>query len=683
MKKIICLLSLLFILMIPVSTKKVKAEAKSVLEEVNHLISGIIDNNGNYNADMLARYAGESMSDWSILAIYKMDPDYDFLSYRVMLKNKIEEVYLNEQRYDKMQPTDWARHIFASIATDMDPNQLKINGKTYHLLDDFLFSETSEKSLNNQGVNGWVFGLLALDTLQYPVFPQAGFLTREKIISSILSYELPDGGFSFLRDPNYPFDVDMTAMVMQALAPYYKKLEAHISIELQEKVNQVVDRSLDLLSKEQQNDGDYQSYGVSNPESTAQVLLALSSLQIDILQDERFIKNHNTMLEGLKKYRKPSGNFSRTEKEDAITSWQVLSALIAYRLYLTDRSCYFDLRLSQEEMYETRKFHSKVPKWTDMDTLLIRELEVELAVTSKAIVYSLLEKIEYQEETVPLEYKNRLTLLKESISKIEEKINLLNQKIYHQVLLKDKVEQSTLKEIEKEYDELSAKNQSLIEHYDEVVRLLVEGRVRNRSNLVRYLLISLLFLVICFILFRYIRKGKEKKGFAKDIIVVLLFLAMIVLFTTNLKIETVEEHYLIATEESFNEKETVKMDINLTSILKNWEKLDEKLRDEAYVPKSGYLIQNQQIPIKDGDSIYDVLLRVAKQRRVHLDTKKFTNSIYIKGINHIYEFSSGSRSGWMIKVNAELISTDAGSYELKPNDYLEIIYVTDYIEEGK
>ena len=49
------------------------------------------------------------------------------------------------------------------------------------------------------------------------------------------------------------------------------------------------------LSSQQLEDGNYSSYGVPNTESTAQVILALSSLGIDGFTDERFIKNENTL----------------------------------------------------------------------------------------------------------------------------------------------------------------------------------------------------------------------------------------------------------------------------------------------------------------------------------------------------------------------------------------------------
>ena len=50
-------------------------------------------------------------------------------------------------------------------------------------------------SPGKQGINGWIFGLLTLDSLRYQV-PEGAAETRESILISILEKQLADGGFS-------------------------------------------------------------------------------------------------------------------------------------------------------------------------------------------------------------------------------------------------------------------------------------------------------------------------------------------------------------------------------------------------------------------------------------------------------------------------------------------------------
>jgi acetyltransferase-like isoleucine patch superfamily enzyme len=76
-------------------------------------------------------------------------------------------------------------------------------------------------------------------------------------------------------------------MTLQALAPYAGEPEA----------GEAVERALEFLSFRQQDDGGYASFGTKNPESAAQVLVALSSLGIDCTEDARFIKNGCTILD--------------------------------------------------------------------------------------------------------------------------------------------------------------------------------------------------------------------------------------------------------------------------------------------------------------------------------------------------------------------------------------------------
>lgn len=148
------------------------------------------------------------------------------------------------------------------------------------------------------GLNGAVFSLLAFDCGNYDI-PDAKNdytgrkSTREKLISVLLTAQLEDGGWANMGSRS---DVDMTAMVLQALGKYRK----------QDEVKTAVNRGIQYLSAKQNGSGAFSSSGVENCESTAQVLTAMTVLGIHV-SDDRFVKNGNTVLDGLLKYYKDGG----------------------------------------------------------------------------------------------------------------------------------------------------------------------------------------------------------------------------------------------------------------------------------------------------------------------------------------------------------------------------------------
>ena len=122
-------------------------------------------------------------------------------------------------------------------------------------------------------------------------------------------------------------DPDVTAMTVQALAPYcgyYSDVTA------------AVESALSMLSARQLDSGGFQSMGVENCESSAQVLTALSSLGVDPDTDSRFIKNGNSVLAALLSYRNADGSFAHTGT--GYSESATVQAFYSMRAYL--RMCY-------------------------------------------------------------------------------------------------------------------------------------------------------------------------------------------------------------------------------------------------------------------------------------------------------------------------------------------------------
>ena len=199
--------------------------------------------------------------------------------------------YINEKgsaKLDRNKSTENSRLILALTAIGKNPED--VNG--YNLLQplaDFNF-------VKKQGINGPVWALIALDSLQYeiPETTSKEQTTREKLIDYLLEKQLPAGGWAIGEQGADP---DMTGMAIQALAPYYKKNEA---------VKCAVDKALGYYSAIQREDGGL-SEATDSPESCAQMITALSALGIDPETDGRFIKSGNSIVDCLLRFSLENG----------------------------------------------------------------------------------------------------------------------------------------------------------------------------------------------------------------------------------------------------------------------------------------------------------------------------------------------------------------------------------------
>lgn len=193
--------------------------------------------------------------------------------------------------------TEYARVALALTSIGADP----ANVAGYNLLTplgDF------DKTLY-QGINGPIWALIALDSGSYdmPVNTEAKTqATRQMYVEEILRRQLEDGGWNLIDEGgDGQSDPDVTGMVLQALANYQE----------QPAVKSATDKALTRLSDMQDADGGYASWNISNSESVVQVIVALCELGID-LEDARFVKNGNSLLDNLIRYRQSDGSFKHT-----------------------------------------------------------------------------------------------------------------------------------------------------------------------------------------------------------------------------------------------------------------------------------------------------------------------------------------------------------------------------------
>ena len=292
-----------------------------LLAEQSKRLQEIYKTTGDFMATLGTPGVGSTGGEWMVIGLARSGRPVPAGYYDAVVEYVKANADANE-RLHRAKVTDNARVILALTAIGKDVT----NVGGHNLL----------KGLDNmayvqkQGINGPIFTLIALDSHNYPTM---GDVTREKLIQVILDAQLPDGGWN-LSGENA--DTDMTAMAIQALAPYYKTNET---------VKAAVDKALEALSALQRSDGGFGSWGTVNSESCAQVIVALTALGIDPATDSRFVKNGSTVLGALAGFYVDGGGFKHTAdgERNGMATEQGYYALAAYFRFLNGQTSLYDM----------------------------------------------------------------------------------------------------------------------------------------------------------------------------------------------------------------------------------------------------------------------------------------------------------------------------------------------------
>ena len=122
---------------------------------------------------------------------------------------------------------------------------------------------------------------------------------------------------------------------------------------------------------------------------------------------------------------------------------------------------------------------------------------------------------------------------------------------------------------------------------------------------------------------------------------------------------------------------TCTFSIECSTILNNLDQLEpDKLE---MVPSGGVILSKTTVTFYEGESVYDVLQRVCKEKGIHMESSwtPIYNSAYIEGIHNLYEFDCGSLSGWMYRVNGWYPNYGCSRYQLKDGDVVEWRFTCD------
>lgn len=298
---------------------KVYADTKKYIQ--NNVPAPVVaSDRGEWAVLGLAR-AGVELSDAYIQAYYGKVVAY-------VQKNMGADGVLLDPESHNPTVTDNERIILALTAIGKDPANVGGKNLLAALQDRNIMQVTNTSDTD---INGLVFGLLALNSGNY---------TQDSywLVQAILTQQNEDGSWSSSADTKPVGDVDMTAMALQALAPYYNEGDDTT-------VNAAVDKALQWLSAK------YKGTGYTSAESCAQVVVALSALQLNANSDSSFVKTVDgapTSVLGdlLRYYLGESQGFKHAasgKTADQKATEQALYAMAAYERYCRRTNALYDM----------------------------------------------------------------------------------------------------------------------------------------------------------------------------------------------------------------------------------------------------------------------------------------------------------------------------------------------------
>ncbi len=281
-------------------------------------------------------------SQWFALGLARGGMDLGEPYFHTFYENMA--IHIKEQGgvLHRAKYSEYSKAVLALTSVGIDARD--VNG--YNLLS-YLADFTN---VVRQGFNGPIWALAALNSHPEYTIPEVegvGKQTTEQVLVDFLvDGEVSGGGWTLIGDRA---DVDMTAMTIQALAPYYGR-------EGCENVTAAIDRGVDWLGSVQDPlTGGFRSMGARNSESCAQVVVALCSIGIDPGGDARFVKEGNWPIADLISYHIPGSGFMHVKagegnnggaaagSVDGMATEQGYYALAAYERFLEGKTPLYDM----------------------------------------------------------------------------------------------------------------------------------------------------------------------------------------------------------------------------------------------------------------------------------------------------------------------------------------------------
>lgn len=93
--------------------------------------------------------------------------------------------------------------------------------------------------------------------------------------------------------------------------------------------------------------------------------------------------------------------------------------------------------------------------------------------------------------------------------------------------------------------------------------------------------------------------------------------------------------------------------------------------------KSAEVLKPYTVTFNKGDTVFDLLKRACKENKIQFEYEGEGSSVYISGIDYLYEFDCGNLSGWEYSVNDKFPNVGCNAYTAKDGDTIKWLYTCD------
>ncbi len=613
-------------------------EALALLRLAGTDITNIYKTTGDYLAGLTAPTVGTTNGEWRVIGLARAgrnvaDSYYDAVVEYV--KSNIDE----NSRLHAVKSTDNSRLIVALTAIGKDVTD--VGG--YDLLsglDDMTY-------IGKQGINGTIWALIAFDSHDYEI--PAGDVIREKLVQAIADAQLT-GGWALSGTVGDP---DMTAMALQALAPYYKS---------NADVKTAVDKALTWLSGIQNKDGTFSGSEGTTSESLAQVITGLTALGIHPETDSRFVKNGVSAVDALSQFYVDGGGFKHgmTGSRNMMATEQAYYALVSYYRLLQGKTSLYNM---SDVTIQTAAKDQEAAAAVEalIDAIGTVTTESGDAIDSARKAYDALTAA--QKELV----ENYETLTNAE-TKYAEIVKTAEDEVAAKAVA-DKIDaigtvtldsESKIVDARKAYDALTDVQKVLVSNYDKLTA--AEQKLAERKDEAAANRVEVQIDAIGTVTLDSENKIKAARA-AYDAL-------------TEVQKKLVENYKtLLDAESKLKElQSTASVTFTLLGCYKHG-------TDTVHTLSGGNLstwISKKTYKVAPGDTVKDVLEMALKE--AGMSCKNPTGN-YVESINGIGEFTNGGNSGWMYTLNGTHPSLGVAEQTVKDGDVIVFHYSDDYTKE--
>ena len=630
-------------------TRAYAVSGQNIEDEITSVLRGEMKANGVDSVQSLvdgvySENAG-STTDWYVFSLIQYaGGKYDYTDYAAALKKKgVSSSPTTKERYALN---------FAAMGTN----------RAY-------VKKTVNEEIGELGIMSNIFGL-HLITNGY----SSSKYTADEVIEKLLSEQYDDGGWA-LNTTVGTSDVDITAMTVQCLAPYYKSNSS---------VKAAVDKALALLSSKQYDDGGYKSYySDKNPESAAQVIVALTSLGINPMTDSRFIKNENSAVDFMLSYKATDHGFSHTSggAYNLSATTQVLYSLVSiYRMQngmgrLYDLNAGVKVVIPEETTAPVTAKPTTAAKpassgggapVTPGTTKAATTKQTQPAAKTTQPVSRT--KREITHRTTAPKTQNDVTSVTKAKAKDKtktERTTAGGKTTTAKTVTPEIIENTVYDPTTAYYTESTVPQAETPEpETSQSVNEKDDSRISLKTACV--IAVWLLALAASAVL---LAKGNRK---IVNFVVIAAVAGVVTAGVSISDIQRPDDYYSVEEITSSADTITVTMSIDCKTVAGRG--------DEKITPSDGIILEKTEFTLPEGSTAYDCLIYASKKYKIQIeDSSKMLNdhrSAYIAGINYLFEFDYGEMSGWMFSVNGSFGDVGCGEYTLSEGDNIEWRYTT-------